>query len=252
MATGNTNTRSQQEREDSRKLAVSDAAKKRWRVSEGRETLLAELDPPLAGDTFTARQVCDYFGCSRSTLGALTRFNYTEMRELGYTPGRAGTVSTIAYPARSVLHVAMLMRPGSCDRADAIKKALGVWTPPTHGKRWRHKPPARSHTQVCRRLLDRAFEVAEAVQDMDPAAVWEELGNLDRYELQGLVMTFGATLPLEQSGLRDYLARLGQVRGGRRGVQADAASTGLALLVPPPKLGRSQTQQADSCVCGIN
>jgi hypothetical protein len=220
-------------RDDSRKRAANTRAQARWAATQGRSSILTELDPPLYGTAFGAREVCDYLQCSYTALGSATRYNYTELVQLGYTPGGAGgRQNPAAYPARAVLHIALMMRPGSCARADAIKRALGMWVDPEPTAPKRAARPEPPHVQACQHLISRAFAVAEVVHDMDPADAWAEVEAMGRRELQAVAVTLAAFVQLDrgQKELRYYLTQVGKSTDLQPG--EDASAAGLTVLVP--------------------
>jgi hypothetical protein len=204
----------------------------RWAATENHPNLLATLTPPLIGERFDARQLRDYLQVSQTTLMRVVKYHHDEMLTLGYTPG-GPTRRPTTYPPRAVLHIALIMRPGTSARADQIKKALNQPTTPSP------ETVAQIHSHTCHRILSEAFTIAEAVQDLDPADVWHELRGMDRYDLQALAVALGALVPLDQNGLRGYLHKVGRDHLRERGQGSngrDASVTGLAVLIPPKPL----------------
>lgn len=201
--------------------------RRRIEATKGQEDLLAQLDPPIVADYLTGAQVCEYLGISRSALLAITRAHREELKEVGFIAGDPRTPSR--FSRRAVLHVALILRVSTSARGREIKRALGM----SDGTR--ESMPRQSqaaHVSACRAVLDRASEVAEAVQDIDPSEVWADLEGQDRWTLQAMIVALGAMLPLDQPGLRKHLNDLGrQTTSVDRQHTADAR--GLALLVPP-------------------
>lgn len=218
-------------REDSRQRATNNRARARRTATHGRESVLAEFDPPLLGDTFGTGEVCDYLQCSYTALNSTTRYNHAELAQLGYVQGGSPR-GRATYSARAVLHVALLMRPGSCERADVIKRALGMWVDPEPTTPKRAVRVAPTHMQACQQIISRAFAVAEVVHDMDPADVWAEVDAMGRNELQAVAVTLAALVPLDrgQKELRYYLAQVGKSTDVQPG--EDVSAAGLAVFVP--------------------
>lgn len=216
----------------SQQQAQAKARRDRLALTHGKGGKLAQLQPPLYDDYITTPQVVDYLGISRGTLTALVRIHSDELREAGYVG--AGSGSLVRFSRRSVIHLALLLRPNASDQATKIKQMLGVYVPPPAAKQTRWA----GHVSSCRTLLQKATEAAEDIQDSDPDEVWNSLSQLDRYSLQGMVVALGSLVPLDQEGIFAKLAALGdkapvsdRTERADRGKQGHVAR-GLATLIP--------------------
>lgn len=215
--------------------AQAKACADRLALTEGKGNTLEHLVPPLYDDNLTPPQVVEYLGISRGTLSALTRIHREELTAAGYkyTEG-AGSAMSQRFSRRSLLHLAILLRPNASEQSVRIKKALGISVAmPTNGpNRW------AGHVTYCRSVLGKATELAEAIQESDPVENWNDLCQMDRYTLQTLLVALGTLVPLDQDGLFSYLAQLGdKVPVADRTDRADHGkqghvARGLATLIP--------------------
>lgn len=208
------------------------ARDERLAMTEGKGDLLLQLHPALYDDRLTHLQVTSYLGITYSTLRALVRIHRDELQLAGYKP--AAEAAAARFSRRAVLHLAMLLRPNASEQAVRIKKALGVYVPTqaSRNQRW------AGHVTACKHLLAKAAETAEAVQDVDPQEVWADLCQLDRWQLQALVVALSAMVPIDKEGVFAYLASVGDaVEVADRTERADYGkkghvARGLAQLIP--------------------
>ncbi|PJE23627.1 MAG: hypothetical protein CK431_10245 [Mycobacterium sp.] len=199
----------------------------RTRITRGREYVLADVHPEILRDDLTANEVADYFGISRSTLLVTTRRHAEELQEVGFVPGAGPKPSR--YSRRSVMHLALIMRPATSKRANQIATALGVrrGTMGSVGLR----VPLPEKVLECRALLARSYEVIEAVRQQDPIDVAAELSAMSKRDLQSMVVALSALVPIDTPDLRRWLAEM----GSRYTDADDSSAMGLALLIPDRK-----------------
>lgn len=216
-------------REDSINRASGPHALERLRLTEGRENVLAQMNPPITKDWLTSREVIDYLGVTRSSLRLNADYHFAELRSVGYQTGdQKGKVSL--FSRRAVLHIALITRQGGSARADSIKQALG-----TFRDRTATPPRLTRHERMCADLLNDAYKTVEAVHDHDPIEVWASLETMDRFDLQATVVALAALVPEDHPGLRKFLSRLGFDDLRAREVPAHpsrVAAAGLAVLIP--------------------
>ncbi|MBU8819250.1 hypothetical protein KL864_25480 [Mycolicibacterium goodii] len=89
----------------------------------------------------------------------------------------------------------------------------------------------RAHrVKQCARLFENAQRIAEHIQGAgSPATLWAELQETERYELQALVVTLAALVPLDRPDLTAWLKTIG---GGSSA--GHTVARGLARLIPEP------------------
>lgn len=203
-------------------------------MTENAADLLERLEPPLINDNLTVHEVCNYLGIGRSTLLGLTRIHSPELKEAGYVGSNKHAYSR--FSRRSVIHLAMMLRPSTSHQANEIKKALGVYQPPRNVQ---HR--MAGHVTACKTQLDKAMELGQAVQEYDPQETWQELSEMGRWHLQVIIVALGAMLPLDQPGLLSFLQDCGEnvpmcTRASQTNAhRGDSAGRGLAALIPQTK-----------------
>lgn len=205
--------------------AQARARAERLALTEDQGDLLERLDPPIHADNLTTPQVTKYLGVSPGTIHALIRIHGEELKAAGYITGKTKQ-NAARFTRRSILHLALLLRPNASPQSTVIKKALGITVPTPSSSRGRWA----GHVVACGHLLDKATELAMSVQEEDPQEVWNMLSGMERWHLQGVVVTLAAMLPLDQPGLFQYLADLGdKIKLSER---SQGTARGLASLIP--------------------
>ena len=213
---------------DTVEACISREVSTRARITRGREYVLTDFEPEILRDDLTANEVADYFNISRSTLMVLTRRHAVELSQVGFQPGVRARPAI--YSRRAIMHIALILRPRTSNRANEIAAALGV--PRGWGGNVGVRIPSEQRVAKCRRLLQWACEIAEGIQQEDPGDMWSELSDLSKRQLQELVVALGSLVPLDQPNLRRWLSEM----GSRFTTDAeDSSAMGLALLIPEPK-----------------
>lgn len=212
------------------------AAQQRLRLTKDREQLLSALQPAITAERLTTSETVAYFRVNVKAVHYIAGAHRAELQAVGFEGGVGGPGNESTFSRRAVLHVALIMREGTSERADVIKRALGVWT----GRPSQAGFVVPEHEQRCRDLLRRAKKIAEAAQDSDPKRVWAQLSDMGREELRGVTVALAALLPLDQHGLHKYLTQVGLQHLRDNDQQAHpsrAAAAGLAVLIPDPEGG---------------
>lgn len=208
------------------------AAQQRLRATKGQEHVLPLL--MASAEWLTTNEAAAYFQVNTKVVHYIARTHYAELQAVGYERGTRGPGNDSRFSRRALLHMALIVKEGTSERADIIKQRLGVWT----GRPSAPQSMPSAHEQVCRELLRCAKRIAEEIQDSDPKHVWDELSAMDRHELQGVTVALAALLPLDQHGLHKYLTQVGLQYLRDNNITAHpsrAASAGLSALVPEPE-----------------
>lgn len=204
------------------------AAQQRLRATQGREHVL----PLLTAESLTTNEAAAYFKMNIKAVHYIAHAHRAELQAVGYERGTRGPGNDSRFSRRALLHVALIVKEGTSERADIIKQRLGVWTGRPSAAA---KSTPSAHELVCRELLRCAKRLAEEIQDSDPSHVWAELSAMDRHELQGVAVALAALLPLDQHGLQRYLTQVGlqYLRDNELTAHPSrAAAAGLASLIP--------------------
>lgn len=205
------------------------AAQQRLRATRGQEHILPLL--MASAEWLTTNETAAYFHLNTKAVHYIARTHYAELQAVGYERGTPGPGNDSKFSRRALLHVALIVKEGTSERADIIKQRLGVWT----GRPSAPQSTPSAHEQVCRELLRCAKRIAEEIQDSDPKQVWVELSTMDRHELQGVTVALAALLSLDQHGLQKYLTQVGLQYLRDNDIPAHpsrAAAAGLASLIP--------------------
>jgi hypothetical protein len=212
---------------------AKEAARQRLRLTKDQDYLLATLQPAVTADWLKTSEVIAYFRVSPKVVHYMTHAHRTELQAVGFERGAGGAGNESRFSRRAVLHMALVMREGTSERADVIKRALGAWTGRPSTRQQHVGIP--DHERASRELLRHAKRIAEDTQDGDPTAVWDALSGMDRHDLQGVTVALAALLPLDQHGLHKYLTQVGlqHLRDTDQPVHPSrAAAAGLAALIP--------------------
>lgn len=166
-------------------------------------------------------QVAQFFGIDVGPLHTLLRYRRDEFLSDGWQPGDAEAPQHDKWTDEAILRAALLLDPGESEAADELRYHLGEGElPVVYCSR-----PRR--VEQCAKDFERAMELIGAVQgDASPHDVWRYLQDMPRYELQSLVITAAALVPLDTAGMGSYLRQI----SGKNG----SVAHGLALLIPRP------------------
>lgn len=207
------------------------SAQQRLRITKGREALLATLQPAITKPRLTTSETIAYFRVNKKVVHYIAHAHRAELQAVGHERGEGGRGHESTFSRRAILHMALIMREGTSERGDVIKRALGEWA----GRLADAKYAASEHEKACREMMRHAKQLAEDTQDGDPAEVWATLESLGRYELQGVAVALAALLPLDQHGLYKYLSQVGLQYLRDNDLQmhpSRAAAAGLSVLIP--------------------
>lgn len=170
-------------------------------------------------ETLTTRELCELLHIrADTTMRNVMRYHRDELEADGYNPvGDPAGGGT--FNRRAIIRVAMMVRKPTSQIAGKIAEAAGA----------RYERIAfgdgnnGAHASRCSSIIDRAAAVAVAVHDEDPAEVWAELNGLDRYTLQGVVVTLAAMVPVDQPH-KTLLQWVGQL--------SSSNAAGMTKLIP--------------------
>lgn len=219
--------REDREAEDREALRVLAQQQARRRARQRRDKLASRVDvldelrvgqAERLAKAPTIADVAAFFGISTASLVTLLRSHRDEFIEDGWTP--ANRYGDDLWTDQAVVRAALLL-DGVVKSAVAaeIRYLLDVEGLPVvfSSRDYRIKQ--------CEKVFERAMAVVGDVHgESSPVAVWREVQQMPRYELQALAVALAALVPDDVPGLGEYLREL----AGKR----DSSAAGLALLIP--------------------
>lgn len=218
--------REDREAEDREALRISAQQQARRRSRQRRDKLASRVDVldelrvgrvELLANAPTIADVAAFFGISTRWLVTLLRWHRDEFIEDGWTA--ASRSEGDLWTDEAVVRAALLLDGVRSEAAAEIRYLLDVEGLPVafSSRDYRIKQ--------CEKVFERAMAVVgDAHGESSPVAVWRELQQMPRYELQALTVALAALVPDDVPGLGEYLREL----AGKR----DSIAAGLALLIP--------------------
>lgn len=237
--------REDREAEDREALRVVAQQQARRRARQRRDKLASRVDvldelrvgqAERLAKAPTIADVAAFFGISTASLVTLLRSHRDEFIEDGWTA--ANRYGDDLWTDQAVVRAALLLDGAKSAVAAEIRYLLDVDGLPVafSSRDYRIKQ--------CEKVFERAMAVVGDVHgESSPVAVWRELQQMPRYELQALAVALAALVPDDVPGLGEYLREL----AGKR----DSSAAGLALLIPQrsPLFARRRAGGRDrSCV----
>ncbi|ASX03565.1 hypothetical protein [Mycobacterium intracellulare] len=218
--------REDREAEDREAMRVAAQQKARQRARKRRDQLANRVDVldelrvgqvELLAKAPTIADVAAFFGINAGSLGRLLRWYRDEFIEDGWTA--ASRCDDDLWTDEAVVRAALLLDGVQSAAAAEIRYLLGVDGLPVAFSSRDYR------IQQCEKVFERAMAVVGDVHgESSPVAVWRELQQMPRYELQALAVALASLVPDDVPGLGEYLREL----AGKR----DSIAAGLALLIP--------------------
>lgn len=237
--------REDREAEDREALRVVAQQQARRRARQRRDKLASRVDvldelrvgqAERLAKAPTIADVAAFFSISTASLVTLLRSHRDEFIEDGWTA--SNRYGDDLWTDQAVVRAALLLDGAKSAVAAEIRYLLDVDGLPVAF-------PTRDYRiKQCEKVFERAMAVVGDVHgESSPVAVWRELQQMPRYELQALAVALAALVPDDVPGLGEYLREL----AGKR----DSSAAGLALLIPQrsPLFARRRAGGRDrSCV----
>lgn len=202
----------------------------------------------------TRDDVADFFGVDPARLSTLLNSHAEEFAADGWQPKHPHRCATDLWSLQAIVRMGLLLdcewdpstfhRPHTTPNpvAAQLRYLLGLGSLPTVFS------TGGTRISQCAALHAKATRIVEHVHNEDPAVIWAELQQAERYELQALVVALAAVVPIDQPNLTSWLKDISGSDG-----EGGSVPKGLALLVPQPNTlyrrratGRSSRRRRNS------
>ncbi|MBY0286797.1 MAG: hypothetical protein K2X52_06580 [Mycobacteriaceae bacterium] len=183
----------------------------------------------------TRADVANFFDVDPARLSRLLNSHADEFAEDGWRPDHPHRRAADLWSMRAIVRMGLLLdcewdpstfhRPHTTPNpvAAQLRYLLG------HGNLPAVYSTEATRISQCAALHAKATRIVEHVHNEDPAVIWAELQQAERYELQALVVALAAAVPIDQHHLTRWLQEI----SGRDG-EGGSVAKGLALLIPQP------------------